>query len=380
MALALERIASKARSRQYTDVNEAMADLATALSSQGKLASFGRGIDAGVIAGQSGGTTLDVGDPSAGRISKSLQPPQKGVPLQQGALQVRMQANVEIDTKTVPALVIDSGFYTVGTQRFMRVHAVLAGDQPYLAKDALTNQNVANVSPFTQLSNTQGKQTEINIPVGADQTAISGGSIINVFTTKQFDVRTIWTNKEGRRIPVVKRTQTVDDKTLVVQGTTTPIQTCTPLLLSNQAMSYLFSESGGHYPPDPATDSFTVSLFPWQGNNIASPNSYWRILETSVASPGGNYGGQGGPFDHYPWGGAGRIDANGKLLGLPDDYHSNAALAWEISFSGDLPPKKLFSKGFLLQTGCGGQDNLVHWHVDTGEFFYNTTSPTSDFP
>ena len=60
-------------------------------------------------------------------------------------------------------------------------------------------------------------------------------------------------------------------------------------------------------PQNPCWD-----LTPYQGPDQAPPGSFWRIIEMGSCYPSG-----------YPWYGAGCVDGDGQLVGLPNQFCSN---------------------------------------------------------
>lgn len=374
MATSLERIASRLRSHVYGDDADSLAkDLATALVSQGKLASFPRGLFAGVIASENGGTTLDVGDPSAGRLSKSLQAPQRGMPSPNGALGVRMQANIEQQVKMLPARVL---FSEKPDTTHLRVDFVLAADQPYIVKDSSSNQNSAKGNPYDVLQSGAGTKISITELVDSSVTAFAVGSIITVSKTTQWDVRTIWTNKEGRRIPVVRRGPETNHYSLtnVAAGTPAPPLSC----VTAQVFSWVFMH---RYPPPfpispPPLGVNTVNLSGFTGDGqSAALGGYWRIIEFQPDLYDAN-----GANDHYPWAAAGKVNAAGRLVGLPSTYTDWASVGWYHTFSTPpAPPETQYQKEMVIETGCPGDDNLIHW-FPAYPHYYSNTSPISDFP
>lgn len=385
MSVTLEKIAARLRAKTYQnpELNDLAGELATALAEGTRQQGFSRGLHAGVIASQSGGTTLDVGDPAAGRLSKSLQPPQRGLPLGNGALGVRMQANVEIHTQCIPATVRNCNFFTDDNgQRWLRATVTLAAQEPHTGTDPSTGQNIATESPFVLLDDATAPTTDVEVKVDDDQQALAIGTRVNVNMTTQWDVRTIWTNKEGRRIPVVKRTKIVD-YTLALGETTTasPIPpTCTVQAIFQWAFLHIFHYDGSPpdgYPGPPPLGVNTVSLVPYQSDGIASraAGGYWRILEYQP-----DYIGAPPITDAYPWFGAGRIDINGTLVGLPSIYTDSTDVDWYQSYSTPpAPPTKQYQKAIIVETGCPGEDGNIHWYSGYDQFF-SGTSPIADFP
>ena len=52
-------------------------------------------------------------------------------------------------------------------------------------------------------------------------------------------------------------------------------------------------------------------LTPYQGDHMAPPRSYWRLIEMGSCYPGG-----------YPWYNAGCVNGSGRLVGLPNQFTS----------------------------------------------------------
>lgn len=128
------------------------------------------------------------------------------------------------------------------------------------------------------------------------------------------------------------------------------------------------------------------------GTDLASPDSYWRIIEYSAydfdgSSPHYDTGTGRYDFDVYPWFGAGRVAADGSLTGLPDPYIASQSVPYVVPPAG-INPGDNFTMNIKCQTGCLDEDTgLIRWHLWTqagGDnevlFGYRTTSPASDFP
>ncbi|MGL6196612.1 MAG: hypothetical protein ACRC2T_17505 [Thermoguttaceae bacterium] len=67
----------------------------------------------------------------------------------------------------------------------------------------------------------------------------------------------------------------------------------------------------------------------YQGDEMAPPGAYWRLRETGAGLFYGN----------------GRVDANGKLAGLPDEFRSN------YSYNGYMQ----------LEIGCEDEEGTIKW-------------------
>lgn len=70
-------------------------------------------------------------------------------------------------------------------------------------------------------------------------------------------------------------------------------------------------------------------LTPYQGPGKAPPGSFWRLIEMGSCYP-----------SSYPWYGAGCVDADGRLVNLPNQFCTN------YSYNGYMQ----------LQIGCLSQD------------------------
>jgi hypothetical protein len=55
----------------------------------------------------------------------------------------------------------------------------------------------------------------------------------------------------------------------------------------------------------------SFDLTPYQGPDQAPPGTYWRLIELGSCYPGGD-----------PWYGAGCVDGDGRLVGLPNQFTS----------------------------------------------------------
>ncbi len=90
-------------------------------------------------------------------------------------------------------------------------------------------------------------------------------------------------------------------------------------------------------------------LTPYQGPTKATPCSFWRLIEVGTCYP---YA--------YPWYGAGCVDSDGRLVGLPDQFVTGFAY-----------------DGYMeLQIGCQSPDGLSILWPGTCQ----TQSSRSSFP
>lgn len=244
----LENVAARVRGSKYgTDADRLAADLATGIASQTKLASYRRGVQGGVVAGRDGGTTLDVGDNFAGFTSQSLQPPQKGMPVPNGALGVRMQGRVEMERRTLPGVITASE--VTGALYIELTVVVPYAKTPRLGVDASTGQNTPFTEAFDGLlevssaaaagtlsAEFEDEAITITVPLPADsENPYEDGQIIDVTTVKQWDVRTIWTNKEGRRVPIVVRS-------LASESHSTPSAPAAEAVVASCSLTSIYNE------------------------------------------------------------------------------------------------------------------------------------------
>ena len=89
----------------------------------------------------------------------------------------------------------------------------------------------------------------------------------------------------------------------------------------------------------------TWDLTPWQGDHVGLPGHRWRLRDVGEAhwnNTGANCSGS----QYY----AGTIDANGKLVGLPDKFTSS------YGYNGYMQ----------LQQGCLRDDGSIEWPCPNG--------------
>lgn len=372
MANSLETIAAKLRSGEFKDANDLAQYLATMLAGETRLPSFRRGLASGVVASRDGGTTLDVGDPSASRRSISMQPPQRGLPVASGALRTRMQARCEQETKSLPALVISAEEFTEDEANWIRIVCRPKANDPKLVVDTVTNQNIASGKPF-DLTGTEPTVT-IEQRLLEDDAVPVAGETIQVTNAKQYDTRCIWTDKEGRKAPVVNRTLEADkwEAVLKKKRSTTTTSGCLPKLVAS--IRQILART---------TDGWDLAAF--QGAGVIGPTEkvgrFWRII--------GHWAYSGNPFYEtgldanlgpmmtnqktLAWG---HIDATGKLRDLPRRV---------IQIAGAIPA----DVRLYLMTGCPvpkshppglpEDTGIVEWW-GAGEFGFNFLSYYNDGP
>lgn len=243
----LENVAARIRARKYGPGVDRLAEtIAAGLAGQTKLASYRRGLAGGVVAGSDGGTTLGVGDHFAALGSASLQPPQRGIPGTNGALAVRMQARVEMERRTLPGVILTSTL--TGTLYITLSVSVPDGQDPRIGIDASTGQNTAATEAFDGLldvsaaavaGTTPGSLTAaaltLTVPQPTDgSNPYDVGQVIDVTTIRQWDVRTHWVNREGRRIPVVSRS-------LASESHSTPSQPAPAAIVASCTIRSIYS-------------------------------------------------------------------------------------------------------------------------------------------
>lgn len=211
----LDLISTRIRSKQYSDPNELVADICAAIAATSRQPSFDRGLSGDKIADVQGGTSLGVGDPSAGNISDVLvQNAQIGLPTNIGlGLRTRRQARIEMRCRDVPAMVTTTA---VGGDTTVEVKIV--GYGVYKSSDPSTGVETVG-DPLTALADAG---TDPDAVTGLAMTAtltgqpfVSAGSqgiqppiagqTIFVTLSEQWEVVTTWTRRFRKNIPTVKR-------------------------------------------------------------------------------------------------------------------------------------------------------------------------------
>lgn len=211
----LDAISARLRSRTYDDPNQLVADLCAGIAAISRQPSFDRGLARDVVADVQGGTTLGVGDPSAGNISDVLiQNAQPGIPQNVGlGLRTRRQARIEAKVRDVPAIVTESASEgsttvtvkivanTVTKSRDASTGVETVGDP--LALLAAAGMDYDAVSGEVMVATVTG--TPFVAPGDAGLQPPIAGQTIFVTLAEQWEVTTTWTRRFRKNIPAVNR-------------------------------------------------------------------------------------------------------------------------------------------------------------------------------
>jgi hypothetical protein len=210
-----DNVISRIIGRQYADPNELARELAAGLSALSRQPSFARGLSRDTIADVQGGTTLGVGDPSAGHISDSLvQNPQPGIARNIGSgLRTRRQSRIEVRTRDCPAIVIADAAGGATT-----VSVKIVGTGTVKGRDSLTQiETVADplsnlVDSGTSYEDVVGLEMEADTTgtafVNAGENGLQppvAGQTIFVTLSEQWEVSTVWTTRYRKNLPNVVR-------------------------------------------------------------------------------------------------------------------------------------------------------------------------------
>lgn len=219
---ALDTLVARLRSSNWTEPNDLAQIMASTISAIVKQPTFNRGLHDNTIADQHGGTLLSTSDNSAGRQSSSLQVPAKMHLQKHGAVSTRQQARVDIQIKSVPAVVLGAG--TDGV-----VQVALVGSQPKSYTDPLSGQMVAGDpigDAYTDPVDLDGTSNVTETTLAGNPfilTDVDGtelparGQTTMVTVAEQSEKRTIWVNHNRRNFPRVT-SQPVSSSTTMVNG------------------------------------------------------------------------------------------------------------------------------------------------------------------
>lgn len=210
-----DNVISRIIGRQYADPNELARELAAGLAALSRQPSFARGLSRDTIADVQGGTTLGVGDPSAGHISDSLvQNPQPGIARNIGSgLRTRRQSRIEVRTRDCPAIVTANA-----TGGATTVSVRIVGTGTVKGRDSLTQiETVADplsnlVDSGTSYEDVVGLEMEADTTgtafVNAGENGLQppvAGQTIFVTLSEQWEVSTVWTTRYRKNLPNVVR-------------------------------------------------------------------------------------------------------------------------------------------------------------------------------
>jgi len=93
-------------------------------------------------------------------------------------------------------------------------------------------------------------------------------------------------------------------------------------------------------------------LTPYQGMHIGTPGAFWRLIDLGSCYPG-----------NYPWYGAGCIDEDGVLVGLPPSFTGS-------SYNGYM----------YLQQGCEFEDDYGFILIQWPKLGCQEQTPRNQFP
>lgn len=216
MAQSIDNVVARILGRAYgNDPNELAREIADGLSALSRQPSFTRGLSRDTIADIQGGTTLGVGDPSAGNISDVLvQNPQPGIARDIGSgLRTRRQSRIEVRTRDCPAIVTvaASGGDTEVSVKIVGTGTVKATDSITgieVVGDPLANlvesgTSHEDVTGLEMTASTTGTAF-VNVGDNGLQPPVAGQTIF-VTLSEQWEVATVWTNRYRKNIPVVTR-------------------------------------------------------------------------------------------------------------------------------------------------------------------------------
>lgn len=200
----LGELSATLQSKLYTSVQELADDFARGLSGLARQPLADRGLRNNVVTDVQGGTTLGVGDPSAGRISDVLvQNPQPGIAKNVGSgLKTRRQTRVETLTRVLPGTVMvaaEAGDTTV------RVRVSAEGIDK--TRDALTQSEVVGDLDISQGTEYDAAMTGQPIVTagGSGIQPIEEGRTVDVVLTENWEVTTTQTVRDRKNIPTVVR-------------------------------------------------------------------------------------------------------------------------------------------------------------------------------
>lgn len=211
----LDAVNKRIRGRTYTDPNELAREITAGLAALSRQPSFVRGLSRDTIADVQGGTTLGVGDRSAGNLSDVLvQNPQPGIPRDIGSgLRTRRQARIESNVRDVPCIVVSDAAAGDST-----VTVKLVGNAVFKGTDAITGiQTVGD--PLAELASAgmvPGDVTgeEIVASTSGSPFVTPGdnglqppveGQTLYVTLAEQWECVTTWTKRFRKNLPVVVR-------------------------------------------------------------------------------------------------------------------------------------------------------------------------------
>lgn len=209
----LDSIIARLQSKDYgTDNNALAADITAGIAALARQPQIDRGLKDQTLADVQGGTSLGVGEPSAGKISDYLiQNPQPGIPRDIGSgLRTRRQTRIETRTRVLPGKVMEAA-----SPGYSTVRVSVVGMTTGKTSDPITGIEIVDnlVSPLaSSVADIQGTEFDAAMTgqpiVSAGSTGIqpvAAGRTVDVAVSEQWEVTTTHTKRHRKSLPVVTR-------------------------------------------------------------------------------------------------------------------------------------------------------------------------------
>jgi len=363
----IDALVAKITSKDYKDVDELAKDFSDGLASIARQPGIERGLNDNTIADVQGGTSLGVGDPSAGHISDYLvQNPQPGVANNVGSgLQTRRQTRIETDTKTLPAIVMVDA---VAGDTTVRVK--VAGDGVTKATDGTTGIEV--VGNLTVGDGTEYDASITGQPIVNDGETgiqpIAAGRTVNIVLAKQYEVTSTNTKRFRKNVPVVQRVLKSCTACLV-NGFACKGVLCVPFL--QEASQFVFTDQ---FYPD---GSDWVVDGPGLGNTSAAGRP-WAVFEIGTSVVDGVLDRNLGQITYYDYG---VVDGSGNITftGIPWSVPSSANHYSEVFLD---PNAQIYF--YFLVIGCANGQSVTFGDVSISASYSSQSGSwtviDSDFP
>lgn len=297
MANHLDSLIKRLRSKDYTkDLDTLARDLTDGLSALSRQPEVARGLSDGTIADVQGGTSLGVGDPSAGNTSDYLvQNPQPGIPRNIGSgLQTRRQTRIESRTRVLPGKVLTDANAGDST-----VNVSVIGDGVGKTTDAVTGIEVVdNLTSHLQdsvstINGTEYMAANTGLPIVSAGSSgiqpISAGRTVEVVVSEQWEVTTSHIQRFRKSMPTV--TRVLKNRTAaIVNGMASVGIQCNPFESDRNIFEKMFNPADG---------------IDWVYVNNIDPGDEgkaWCVIEFSRAMPDGVLNRASGDFSYYAHG------------------------------------------------------------------------------
>jgi hypothetical protein len=320
----IARLTGKVYPKGQAGVDELARDFAEGIAGLARQPGLSRGLANNVVTDVQGGTSLGVGDPSAGLISDVLvQNSQPGVANDIGSgLKTRRQTRVETRTRVLPATVVTAAEAGDATVR-VRVSA----EGVDKTQDQLTQSEVVGDLDIAQGTEYDAAMTgqPIVIEGGSGIQPISAGRTVDVMLTENWEVTTTNTVRDRKNIPSVVRVLRNTTAALVngfaCKGTVcVPVQVFVPNFALNAppqpAVDWEFSDTFEDqvgrawgvviFPVDMPSGTIDLSSFGYYAYGVVPPggvisftgipqtyadtNSQWTNYDESIPNVPYNYG------------------------------------------------------------------------------------------